>query len=55
VNYEATVVVQTGWQWRSVSNHLFRVGVQFYTGKSEMLQFLYTYERMVGIGIWYDY
>jgi len=55
VNYEATVVVQTGWQWRSISNHLFRVGVQFYTGKSEMLQFLYTYERMVGIGIWYDF
>jgi hypothetical protein len=55
VNYEATLVVQAGWQWRSLRNHLFRTGVQFYTGKSEMLQFLYTNERMVGIGLWYDY
>jgi hypothetical protein len=55
VNYEATLVVQAGWQWRGVNNHLFRTGAQFYTGKSEMLQFLYTNERKVGAGIWYDY
>jgi hypothetical protein len=55
VNYEPTLVLQAGWQWRGVNNHRFRVGAQLYTGKSEMLQFLYTNERMVGIGIWYDY
>ena len=55
VNYEATFVAQAGWQWLGINNHRFRIGVQFYTGKSEMLQFLYTNERMVGIGIWYDY
>jgi hypothetical protein len=55
VNYEATLVVQAGWQWRGINNHLFRTGAQFYTGKSEMLQCLYTNERKVGAGIWYDY
>jgi hypothetical protein len=55
VNYEATLVLQAGWQWRSISNHLLRIGAQFYTGKNEVLQLLDSNERMVGIGTWYDY
>jgi hypothetical protein len=55
VNYEATLVVQAGWQWRSIHNRLLRIGVQFYTGKSEVFQIVDANERIVGIGMWYDF
>ena len=55
VNYEPTLVVQAGWQWRNINNRLLRIGVQFFTGKDEVLQLTETNERMVGIGLWYDF
>lgn len=55
VDYSGDFVVQAGWQWRSATNHLFRVGVQYFTGKSEQYQFFCRNEEKVGLGIWYDY
>ena len=55
VNYEATLVVQAGWQWRSIANRLLRLGVQYYTGKSEVYQLVDTHEQMVVLGAWYDF
>lgn len=55
VDWESQFVVQAGWQWRSQSNHLFRVGVQYATGKSEQFQFLNRNEDKIGIGLWYDF
>ncbi|MEN6367785.1 MAG: DUF1207 domain-containing protein [Thermoguttaceae bacterium] len=55
VDYGGSFVVQAGWQWRGASNHLFRVGVQYFTGKSDQYQFYQRNEEKVGFGIWYDY
>jgi hypothetical protein len=55
VDYEGIYVLQAGWQWKNMNSHLFRVGAQFFTGKSEQLQFLEQNEEKVGVGIWYDY
>ncbi|NLX99968.1 MAG: DUF1207 domain-containing protein [Rhodopirellula sp.] len=55
VDYGGTFVVQAGWQWRGESNHLFRVGVQYFTGKSDQFQFFRRNEEKIGIAMWYDY
>ena len=55
VDYGGNFVVQTGWQWRGPTGHLFRIGVQYFTGKSEQFQFLNSYEEKVGFAIWYDF
>jgi hypothetical protein len=45
-----------GWQWRgSDSNHLFRVGGQFYRGPSLQYEFLHQREQLVGFGTWFDF
>jgi hypothetical protein len=55
VDYGGTFVVQAGWQWRGESNHLLRVGVQYFTGKSDQFQFFRRNEEKIGIAMWYDY
>ena len=55
VDYGGSFVVQAGWQWRGSSNHLFRVGVQYFTGKSDQYEFYRRNEEMFGIGLWYDF
>lgn len=55
VDYGGSFVVQAGWQWRGPSNRLFRVGFQYFTGKSDQYQFFRRNEDKVGIGIWYDF
>jgi hypothetical protein len=55
VDYGGSFVAQAGWQWRGDSNHLTRVGVQYFTGKSEQFQFFRRNEEKVGFAIWYDY
>lgn len=47
--------VQTGWQWRGRSGHLFRIGVQYFNGMSDQYQFFDKFEEQIGMGIWYDY
>jgi len=55
VDYGGSFVAQAGWQWRGRTNHLFRIGVQYFTGKSDQHQFFCRDEDKVGIGIWYDF
>jgi hypothetical protein len=46
----------TGWQWRgSESKRALRLGMQVYSGPSLQYEFLDRYERLAGLGIWYDY
>ena len=50
------VNAMAGWQWRGVgSNHLFRVGGQFYRGPSLQYEFLRQREQLVGFGTWLDF
>lgn len=55
VDYGGNVTVQTGWQWRGPSNHLFRMGLQYFAGMSEQYEFYDDYESKIGLGLWYDY
>jgi hypothetical protein len=55
VDYGGNLVVQAGWQWRSRTGHLFRIGVQYFNGKSEQFQFLNRNEEKLGIATWYDF
>jgi hypothetical protein len=54
-DFGGTLVVQTGWQCRGRSGHLFRVGLHYLNGKSNQFQFLDEDEQQIGLGIWYDY
>ena len=45
-----------GWQWRGAeSKHLFRVGLQYYTGPALQWQFAGLNESLCGAGMWFDY
>ena len=45
-----------GWQFRGpASDRLFRVGVQYYNGKSLQFSFFDEHEELFGAAIWYDY
>ncbi len=51
-----SVNVVAGRQWRgATSNHLFRVGVQFYSGPSMQYSFVKQNETLLGGGMWFDY
>ena len=54
-DYGGNLVVQMGWQWRGYSGQLFRLGVQYYGGKSDQWEFADHYEEKIGMGLWYDY
>ena len=54
INFGGNLVVQAGWQWRGANGHLFRAGLQYFTGKSEQYQFFDHGEEKLGLGIWYD-
>ena len=34
---------------------MFRVGMQYYTGKSDQYEFFNQFEDKLGLGLWYDY
>jgi hypothetical protein len=54
-NFSGNVDVQTGWQWRGRTGHLFRIGMQYFNGMSEQCQFYNQFEEQIGLGIWYDF
>ncbi len=55
-NWVTGVNTVAGWQWRGdQTNHLFRVGFQYYTGPSVQYSFVGLKETLVGGGIWFDY
>ncbi len=51
-----SVNVLAGWQWRrSQSEHLFRVGLQYFSGKNNQYSFLQDNQQLFGFGVRYDY
>lgn len=56
VNYGGSLTAQAGWQWRGYgSGHLLRVGAQYFLGRSVAFEFFRNYEKLIGLGVWYDY
>jgi len=55
LDFGGNVVVQTGWQWRGGSGQLVRLGMQYFSGKSEQFEFYRQTEDKLGLGLWYDF
>lgn len=55
VDFGGNFVFQTGWAWRGDSTRLFRLGVQYYNGKSPQYEFFDQFEEQFGIGMWLDF
>ena len=55
VDYSGNMTVQTGLQWRGQSGRLFRIGLQYFNGMSDMAQFFREHEEQIGMGMWYDF
>ncbi len=49
------MTVETGWQWRGATGHLFRIGMRYFNGMSEQGQFFNTFEEQIGVGLRYDF
>lgn len=47
--------IQTGLQWRSMTNELFRIGAEYFQGGDDLYQFHHSFQRKYGFGIWYDF
>jgi hypothetical protein len=55
-NYEGSLGVIAGWQWRGLtSNDRLRLGLTTYIGRSREFSFFDRYEKLFGVGIWYDF
>jgi len=54
-DFGGNVNAQAGWQWRGVTGRLFRIGADYFNGKSEERQFYRYFERRIGLGLWYDF
>ena len=55
-NFGGYVAIQTGWQWTGAeSGRRLRLGVQYFNGQHEKLQFYELSEQKVGAGLWYDF
>jgi hypothetical protein len=55
IDYSGNMTVQTGMQWRGQSGRLFRIGMQYFNGMSDMAQFFREHEQQIGLGLWYDF
>jgi hypothetical protein len=56
LKYGGFFVVQAGWQWRGgLALHTFRIGVEYFNGKSPQFEFFNQFEQRIGWGIWYDF
>jgi hypothetical protein len=54
-NFSGNVTFQAGWQWRGQSGHLLRLGLQYFNGLSDEMQFYTRFEQQIGGGLWYDF
>lgn len=55
-DYDGSINVQIGWQWRGSRNQIFRAGFQYFGGVSEQYEHIYAQrEHKFGFGIWYDF
>ena len=55
VDYGGWIVGQVGYQWRGYSGHLWRIGLQWFNGKSFQGEFYNHYENNLGMAAWYDF
>jgi hypothetical protein len=56
VDFGGHVVLQTGWSWRrNPRGSLFRVGIQYFKGKSEQYEYYDYSEERFGWGMWADF
>lgn len=54
--YITSVNCQAGWQWRGTdSQHLWRVGMQYYSGPALQYSFPGRHDHLLGGGVWFDY
>lgn len=55
-NWETSVNVVAGWRWRgAISNHVLRIGMQYYNGPALQYSFVNTNETLLGGGLWFDF
>lgn len=55
-DYITSVNVMAGWQWRGAeSQHLWRMGFQYYKGPSLQYEFAGRNDRLIGGGVWFDF
>jgi hypothetical protein len=55
-NWITSLNTVAGWQWRGEqNNHLFRVGLQYYTGPAIQWELVGRNETLCGAGLWFDY
>ena len=51
-----SVNMQAGWQWRGTqSQHLMRLGMQYYKGPALQYSFPGGHDRLIGGGLWFDF
>lgn len=55
-NYVTSVNMQAGWQWRGTeSQHLWRIGLQYYSGPALQYSFPGQRDQLLGGGLWFDF
>lgn len=55
-DWSGSLNVLAGWQWRGfTSDHVFRAGLQYFTGKNNQYSFTQDNQTLIGAGIRYDY
>lgn len=54
-DFGGSFVLQAGWQWRGNNGHLFRIGVEWFNGRSEQYEFFRNHENRIGGGVWFDF
>jgi Protein of unknown function (DUF1207) len=56
LKYGGFFVVQAGWQWRGgLALSTFRIGLEYFNGKSPQFETFNQFEQRIGWGIWYDF
>ncbi len=55
-DYGTSITAQAGWQWRGTnSQHLWRMGLQYYEGPALQYSFPGQSDRLLGGGLWFDF
>jgi len=55
LDFSGYLCVQVGWLWRSESNHIFRIGLQYLNGYDDQYEFHHQNVQKIGFGVWYDF
>ncbi len=55
VRWGGNVTGQLGWAWTGRGGDKFRLGFQWWTGKTHQVVFMEESEQHIGFGLWYDF